>query len=248
MAKISAISAAGYAEPESDRLGAAALAPIARETVQERVYRQLRKALIYGRFEPGQALTLQELATSLDTSATPIREALARLVSEQALEAASNRSVRVPPVSIARIDDLLQARRVIEGAVLELAAPRLTAADFRALRAESAAYARIAARPGRLKIDDALESNLNFHFHLYGACGSPVLTPIIESLWLQSGALVRSAVAKFKPDGAISAFHFHDQIVDALERGDVAAARTALAADIGRAFDLLRNELREAGE
>lgn len=244
MAKSTAPSAAALA-PQFLRLRAAGLEPIARETVQERVYRELRKALIYGRFEPGQALTLQELATSLDTSMMPVREALARLVSEQALEAASNRSVRVPVVTLARLDDLLQARRVVEGAVLELAAQRLTRDDFAALRAANDDYARIAARRGRLSLDAALEANLAFHFRLYGACDSPVLMPIIESLWLQSGALVRSAVAAFKPDGAVSAFHFHTEIVDALERGDVAHARAALSEDIGRAFALLRDKLAE---
>ena len=219
------------------------LAPVSRETVQERVYRELRQALIYGRFEPGQPLTLHELAESLQTSAMPVREALARLVSEQALETSANRSVRVPAIDRRRIDDLIQARRAIEGVVLEIAAPRLTSEDFQALRAANDDYARIVGRRGRLAIDEALAANLAFHFRLYQACGSPVLMPIIESLWLQSGALVRTAVAAFRPDGAVSAFHFHNQIVDALEAGDVASAKLALGEDIGRAFDLAREQL-----
>jgi DNA-binding GntR family transcriptional regulator len=221
------------------------LAPVSRETVQERVYRELRQALIYGRFEPGQALTLQELADSLRTSAMPVREALARLVSEQALETSANRSTRVPVIDRRRVDDLIEARRAIEGVVLEMAAPRLTRDDFKALRAANDDYAKVVARPGRLAVDEALAANLAFHFRLYRACGSPVLMPIIESLWLQSGALVRVAVAAFKADSAISAHHFHAEIVDALEDGDVAGAKLALARDIGRAFDLAREQLGE---
>jgi DNA-binding GntR family transcriptional regulator len=226
----------------------APLAPVSRETVQERVYRELRQALIYGRFEPGQPLTLQELAASLETSAMPVREALARLVSEQALKTSANRSVRVPGIDRRRIDDLIRARRAIEGVVLEIAAPRLTPEDFHALRAANADYARVLGRRGRLAIDEALAANLAFHFRLYRACGSPVLMPIIESLWLQSGALVRTAVEAFKPDGAVSAFHFHNEIVDALERGDVSGAKLALSQDIGRAFDLAREQLGREGE
>jgi DNA-binding GntR family transcriptional regulator len=242
MAKTSAIRAAD----RPTRL-AAPVAPVSRETVQERVYRELRQALIYGRFEPGQALTLHELAASLQTSPMPVRESLARLVSEQALETSSNRSVRVPAVDVRRLDDLLQARSAIEGVVLELAAPRLTPADFAALRAANADYAKVAARRGRLSVDEALAANLAFHFLLYRACGSPVLMPIIESLWLQSGALVRSAVEAYKPDSALSAFHFHNEIVEALECGDVARAKNALIEDIGRAFSLVREKLIEGG-
>jgi DNA-binding GntR family transcriptional regulator len=244
MAKTSAIPAAA---PTSRSIAAlsASLEPVSRETVQERVYRQLRQALIYGRFEPGQALTLHDLAASMQTSPMPVREALARLVSEQALETSSNRSVRVPAVDVRRLDDLLQARSAIEGVVLELAAPRLKPADFVSLRAANADYAKVAARRGRLSVDDALAANLEFHFLLYRGCGSPVLMPIIESLWLQSGALVRSAVEAYKPDGVISAFHFHNEIVDALECGDVARAKGALINDIGRSFSLVREKLVE---
>jgi DNA-binding GntR family transcriptional regulator len=37
---------------------------------------------------------------------------------------------------------------------------------------------------------------------------------------------------------------FHTEIVDALERGDSAAARRALQSDIGRAFDLVMHDQR----
>jgi DNA-binding GntR family transcriptional regulator len=222
------------------------LAPIARETVQERVYRELRKALIYGKFGPGQTLTIHELANSLETSTMPVRDALARLVSEQALEAMPNRSVRVPRIDAGRIDDLLRARVVIEGAALELAATRLTPDDFEALRGTNRDYSRAVAKRGRGAIEGALEANRRFHFHLYEASGSAVLLPIIESLWLQSGSLVRSAVIAFDAESQIAAPHYHAQIVAALEAKNVAAALSALASDIGRAFALLRGRIADA--
>ena len=42
------------------------------------------------------------------TSTMPVREALGRLITEQAIEALPNRTMRVPPVTLARIDDLLR--------------------------------------------------------------------------------------------------------------------------------------------
>lgn len=215
--------------------------PIDRMTLQERVYRALRKALILGRFAPGQTLTVNELALAFETSPMPVREALARLISEQALETASNRSVRAPSLSASRLEDLQRSRRLIEGAVLELAAPRLKLEDFRDLRAANDRYARIVRRRGSLAVDEAIETNYSFHFTLYGACGSPAMMRIVESLWLQSGAIVRCAVEAFRRDDALSAIHFHAAIVEALERGDVAEAKAALSDDIGRAFALVRD-------
>jgi DNA-binding GntR family transcriptional regulator len=239
------------AKPSPARLVAPAespFEPIDRMTFQERVYRALRKALILGRFAPGQALTVSELAVGFETSPMPVREALARLVSEQALETASNRSVRVPSLEVGRLEDLSRARRLIECAVLELAAPRLAKEDFRALRALNEGYARIVKRRGALAVDEVIETNYGFHFRLYGACGSPTMMRIVEGLWLQSGALVRSAVEAFEQGGAVSALHFHAEIVDALERGDVANAKEALVDDIGRAFALVRARLTAESE
>ncbi len=221
------------------------LTPVPRETVNDRVYRELRRALIQGLFDPGQVLTIQELASTLETSTMPVREALSRLISEQGLEAMPNRSVRVPPVDATRLEDLLQARIVIEGAALELAAPRLKPRDIDELQS---LVRRHDAQPRAAggAIEAQLELNQAFHFGIYQASGSTVMIPIIESLWLQSGPYIRAAAMAFDPRSRISTSHYHSEIVDALRARDVGAARAALASDISRAFDLLRERRDEA--
>ena len=47
--------------------------------LRDRVYRDLRYAMMAGKFVPGQKITIRQLAASLGTSLTPIREALLRL-------------------------------------------------------------------------------------------------------------------------------------------------------------------------
>src|SRR5260370_21031837 len=88
----------------------AKLTPVPRETVNDRVYDELRRALIKGLFDPGQVLTIQELATTLETSTMPVREALSPLISEQGLEAMPNRSVPVPPADATRLAEFLTPR------------------------------------------------------------------------------------------------------------------------------------------
>lgn len=245
MADFSALTASGK-PPRSSHPGKVRLTPVPRVTMQDRVYLELRKALIYGMFEPGQVLTIQELAYSLETSTMPVREALSRLISEQALEAMPNRSIRVPLVDSQRLDDLLRARIVIEGTALELAAPRLDKLQIEALKSLIRDYDRRMAKRKEVIIEFELELNQAFHFQIYQASGSGVLMPIIESLWLQSGPYVRAAALAFDPAGAISSQYYHGEIVAALEAGDIPAARAALATDISRAFDLLRPKLETA--
>lgn len=49
------------------------LVRITRETVQETVYTALRERLMRGGFEPGQKLTMAELAEAFGTSSMPVR-------------------------------------------------------------------------------------------------------------------------------------------------------------------------------
>ena len=56
------------------------LAPVGRETVQDRVYTELRRALISGMFAPGQVVTIRQLSDALMTSTMPVRDALGRLI------------------------------------------------------------------------------------------------------------------------------------------------------------------------
>ena len=55
----------------------------AHETQRERVYFEIRRALMAGDFEPGQKITIGAVASALGVSATPVREALRRLTAER---------------------------------------------------------------------------------------------------------------------------------------------------------------------
>ncbi len=220
-----------------------ALSPVGRETLHDRVYAELRRSLIHGMFDAGEVLRIVELAQTLQTSTMPVREALGRLVSEQALEALPNRSVRVPLITRERLDDLARARCLIEGQVTALALPHLSAADFDRLRQLTVACEAAFRSDEPDKAHRTSELNHDFHFAIYRAAGSAVLIPIVESLWLQSGPYVRAAAQIHDEQRDIPATHFHWELIAALERGDAAGATQSLTSDITRSFRLIRGRL-----
>lgn len=219
------------------------LSPIPRETLHDRVYAELRRSLIHGAFATGEMLRIQELAEKLQTSTMPVREALARLVSEQALEALPNRSVRVPVINRERLEDLARARTLIEGQIVALALPNLSAVDFAQLRQLAGAC------EAAFRSDDSdrarITSELNhaFHYYIYRAARSPVLIPIIESLWLQSGPYVQAAAILHQEQRDLPGAHHHWALIEAMERGDEDGAIKALTDDITRSFNLVRRRL-----
>lgn len=219
------------------------LSPVGRETLHDRVYAELRRSLIHGMFDAGEVLRIVELAETLRTSTMPVREALGRLVSEQALEALPNRSVRVPLITRERLDDLARARCLIEGQVTALALPNLSTENFARLRQLTVACEEAFRSDDPDKAHRTSELNHDFHFAIYRAAGSAVLIPIVESLWLQSGPYVRAAAQIHDEQRDIPATHFHWELIAALERGDAGEATRALTSDITRSFRLIRGRL-----
>jgi DNA-binding GntR family transcriptional regulator len=221
------------------------LAPINARNLHSEVYLRLKSALMAGQFAPGQTLLIRDLAEQLGTSPMPVRQALSRLVSEHALveDDKVRASVRVPPLSAERFEELLMVRKLVEAEAAALAAERATAADIRKLRSLNEAVKR-GVRDGN--ITATIQANFDFHFAIYRLTRNVILERAIESLWLQSGPyfrlLVQSLfeslssppVAREARRGSDEALARNDRIIAALENNDPADARVALSADIDR--------------
>ena len=214
------------------------LVRIARETVQERVYCALRDRLMRGGFEPGQKLKIAQLAEAFGTSAMPVRDALNRLTVERALETLPSRTVRVPALSKAALQDLRETRFAIEGLAIARAAANMTAESLATLKQHIEGQSET---DSEHLSERSAEQNREFHFAIYRQSGSTVLLPIIESLWLQFGPYLRQASERFDGGGGRGT-NFHVAMLDALAQRDGIAARAALEADIGRAFDLVMSD------
>lgn len=235
------------------------IAPLARHTLADQVYRDLRDLILSGRIEPGEKLTLRRLAAAVGTSSMPVRDAASRLVAEKALVMLPSRTLQVPRLSSSEFAEIVTIRCALEGLAAELAAHRRSEADVDALRRHSAAFDlnASAASPNPLM---AIEHNRHLHFTVYKASGLPKLMQMIESLWLQVGPVFYAAIAaeivgsagsnasvsarKRRPMFSdapterriLNATHgSHTALVAAIAAGDAAAAKAALIADIQQA-------------
>ena len=156
--------------PESLRSPSPVSRPVSRDSVQDQIYAELSDALICGRLQGGQTLQIRDLADAFHTSVMPVREALRRLVAEGALESATQRPVRVPHLSVQRLDDIHRARLLVEGHAAEKAA---LLADDHLLTVLSKADAEFSHALETGDVDAELQANQRFHFALYEAAQSP---------------------------------------------------------------------------
>jgi DNA-binding GntR family transcriptional regulator len=216
------------------------IARVSSETLGGRVYRGLRDYLMAGQAQPGQKLTLRDLAYALGTSPMPVREAVRRLAAEGALEALPNRAIRVPVMTRPRFVELRRIRVALEGLAVEEAAARVTPDDLKRLAELNTAFTQ---EMRRRNTDEArlFRANKDFHFLVYERAEMPVLLATIEGLWVQIGPVLHRslrirAIAQHRGNPAP---HWHERLIRALKRRDASAARSAIEGDLMSAGDLI---------
>jgi DNA-binding GntR family transcriptional regulator len=145
-----------------------------------RLYRTLRERIITGIYAQGDRLPEQRLATELDVSRIPLREALPRLEADGLITTLPRRSAVVTKWTTDAVHHLFDARLAIEVAAAGHAAR--AARDGRPLdRVEDALLAseEQTRRSNELGFADA---NVAFHTTLVEASGNPILTSLMGGL------------------------------------------------------------------
>ncbi|MEQ9813729.1 MAG: GntR family transcriptional regulator [Azospirillaceae bacterium] len=216
---------------------------VEKATLQQRVCDELKRALMSGRFVPGEVITLRRVADEMGTSAMPVREAMMRLIAERALEMLPNRTVRVRLMSVDQLRDLWSVRVFLEGEAAARAAMNAKPGEIARLTQLNREIARIFDSGDMMGM---VKLNQQFHFMLYGLSRSDHLMAIIEGLWLQTGpylmASVGRASTKAQAENAETRRNLivhHGDVLRALAERDGELARRAIAEDIGNAATLV---------
>lgn len=198
--------------------------------LHEKVYQEIKEALMSGQFHPGQKLTSRSLAKVLRISDMPVRVALGRLNAQRALSILPNGTAIVPDMSRDRFAELMELRAHLEGQATEIAAAHLTKQQLRTVQ-RLCNELTSAAKDG--DIVRYLVKNKEFKFAIYNLAANETLLFLIEILWLQVGPFLTRYADQFK-DGlsGILEIDYHDEAAAALQKGDGVAARKAIEKDI----------------
>lgn len=190
-------------------------------TLREAIVEQLRKAIIAGELAPGTLLKDSELAAQLGLSTTPVREALVQLAGEGLVEIEPNRLKRVTPIDLDAIVELLEVQSQLWQLGYVWGAPRVGPAQLQRLREVHAAHAAAIARGDTAEVIAAAPE---FHRVMVEASGNRELMRVS----LDRMALIRRFVTLCAPWLATAeALDHHQKMLEALERGDAAAAIAA---------------------
>lgn len=213
---------------------------LTRDSLNAQAYGRLCRDLKAGRFAPGEKLKLRDLAAEMGISPTPVREALARLISEQALEQVGHHSVRVPIMSEGRFAEVRELRLMLEGQAAARAAQHAGPDDIK--RLEDIHERMAALREAGDTAGELLESE-RFHMAVYALARMPVLQRIVEGLWLQCGPLMKALQTHAL--GQPRKQHPHHMVLRGLRRHDGEVARRGVHDEIDRTSAPILAYLRE---
>jgi DNA-binding GntR family transcriptional regulator len=207
-------------------------------TAQARAAAALRAAILEGELRPGQRVNQEEWAARAGVSMIPVREALRGLAGEGLVTYRTRRGYAVTELDVEELEAVYRLRRLLEAEALRDGIPNATSADLDALRAAADAC-RAAGRLG--DIGGQLNANRRFHDQLHGLAGNRPLSRLIDLLW-DSTEAYRALYYTLEAE-TDEADRAHRAILDAVVRGDAAAAISAQDAHRERALMRLRTVL-----
>lgn len=109
------------------------ISKIERNYLNEEAYKILKESILSGNLKPGERIIEDNLASSMQISRTPLREALNKLKSEGMVCYDSNKKLVVSELSIKELDDLFGVRIALECYAARLACKNITKEEMEKL-------------------------------------------------------------------------------------------------------------------
>ena len=195
------------------------VAPIVRDNLSDILTAELRHMIVDARLAPGERINEVQLAARLGVSRTPLREALARLAQEGALDNVPRIGWFVRPLSLEEFEQIYPIRSYLDPEALRLAGlpTRERVAELDALND------RIASERDA---DTVIALDDEWHLMLIERCPNTVLLGLIGQ-FIRRTRRYELALMRERRNVAAAAAD-HRDILAALQRRDLNAACAAL--------------------
>jgi DNA-binding GntR family transcriptional regulator len=222
--------------PEND----ATPVPIRRRSLHDEATERIRDMIVEGRLAAGEWINEAELCQQLQISRTPLREALKVLATEGLVELVPRRGAHVARLSVRELVDLFEALSGVEGLAAELAAARMSEADFEKLRQLQLRIEQ------RHKAKDRLtyfHENHELHVAIVRCSGNSAIIDIHARLIARvRRARYQAILSEARWNAAVEE---HAQILAALEKRDIRRAGEFMRQHVAHTGEVVRASMDE---
>lgn len=194
---------------------------LAHLTIAQRLYTDLRKAIVEGDIPAGSKLSEPELARRYGVSRGPLREVIRRLEAGNLVETRANVGARVVTLSPEQLVEIYLVREALEGMAARLAAQNMSDAQIVELRSllelHQEQMDQMEGEAGWAYFQK--EGDLDFHFRIVQGSGNSRLQRLLCNDLYHITRMYRFQFAMSSPR-ARPAYSEHRLIVDAIEARD----------------------------
>jgi DNA-binding GntR family transcriptional regulator len=214
---------AGAGKPGSSRSESP---EVQRASLSDQVYDVLWWKIANRTLGPGEKISDLQISEELRVSRTPVREALYRLAQDKIVEVKNQRGFFVARFSSQDVREIYDIRAALEVLAMRLALPRLTVSQLdEAQQALDEAQRQVehdaeGARAFWLRVDR------EFHQMIVQAAGNRRLASLLAGLQGQIGVI--QVYGTYLLEIEQMALGHHQAMLDAMRRGDGAAAERAM--------------------
>ena len=220
----------------------AAIAILREHSLTSLVQREIERKIVSGELEAGAKLNEAAIAGELRVSRGPVREACRALSLSGLVRTEKNRGAFVRQVTLDEACEIYETRAALEGMIGRLAAKRIRPTQLQRLRE---IVKRMHAAGRTLDADAYFPLNIEFHELLGEAAGNQVLLRNYRRIVNELNLYRREVIARSAESIPVSA-RDHEEIVNAVAKGDEALAGRLLLEHVLNGRDRLHRVLQAA--
>ncbi len=202
---------------------------VKKDTLKDVVRAQIKDLILTNQFHPGQPLVIDQIASSLGVSHTPVREALAMLELDGLVELSSYQNPHVTNITEADVREVYEMRMMVETWAIEQCVLTLsdeTLDEFARLLAE----ARLGAEQGNYQ--PHLKSDVMLHQTILQSTGNSLFWTLAGKVHERSMRIRSLVEVRGRSPEVLTMISEHEEILAALRKRDPAEARKRMQAHL----------------
>lgn len=204
-------------------------------TLKQRIHRQTRHEIIFGKVAPGERIIENRLTEKFQCSRGPVREALIQLEKEGFVVLVPNQGAVVTKISPKEVEDFYALLALLEEKAVEWAAPHLIPADIKQLTDINDKLRQIS-QEEKNPVETWVPLNQVFHRFFREKCRNEKMNWIVEEIRLR---ITRHRYTSLTVTALDDYIRDHEAIVEAIRQGDPRKAGEAMKKHIHRARQVL---------
>ncbi len=194
---------------------------IEKETLAQQAYNAIKQKILSQQYQPEAVLTERGLAAEFGISRTPLRSAISRIEKEGVVYRLDNGALLVRRVSVEQLLEIVQVRRILEGAAAARAA---TKGMTKALEASRETMRDCLREDNNMAFDDFWHLDDAFHNAVIDAADLPILGGLVREFRVTAR---RCTITRVHDQFSAQAKD-HLGVIDAIAEGNPDKARAAM--------------------